>query len=69
MSNVILKLKYILRDIKSHVRILDVNLYHINSLFKKISIGRCDENTNDLMKEVAEEKEFRESCFKSCLED
>ena len=68
MSNVILKLKYILRDIKGHVMRLDHNLYRINSLFKKISIGQCDENTNDLMEVVAKEEKFKEREFKSYLE-
>ena len=39
MSNVILNFKYILRDIKAHVVMLDDNLYRINSLLKKIVLG------------------------------
>ena len=69
MSNVILKLKYILRDIKGHVMMIDNNLYHINSLFKKFNIERFDENTSDLMKVFVGKKEFKEKEFKSCLED
>ena len=68
MSNVILKLKYILRDIKGYVMILDIDLYHINLLFKKINNGCFDENTNDLIKVFVKEKEFKEREFKCYLD-
>ena len=69
MSNVILKLKYILRDIKGYVMIIDDNLYRINSLFKEINNGRFDENTNDLIKVFVKENNSKEHGLKSWLDD
>ena len=69
MSNVILKLKYILRDIKGYVMIIDDNLYRINSLFKEINNGGFDENTNDLIKVFVKENNSKEHGLKSWLDD
>ena len=68
MSNVILKLKYILRDIKADVIFLDNNLYRINSLFKKINNGCFDENTNDFIKVFLKENNSKEHGLKSYLD-
>ena len=48
--------------------ILDIDLYHINLLFKKINNGCFDENTNDLIKVFVKEKEFKEREFKCYLD-